>query len=123
MHSVFSHMQCSICVTVCPNNGYLRLMQVLNFHITDYVVFPCGNVKRICYKHKHIYKHKFKILIFLSLYRGGGRAHDPFLKLKSHAFSISFDLCFSNICFCHVVVASFSCFNTKESTKGSNLIC
>lgn len=52
LHSFFGffHMQCSIYVTLCPNNGCLRLMQVWNFNITYYVVFLFGNEKRICLK-------------------------------------------------------------------------
>lgn len=52
LHSffVFFHMQCSIYVTLCPNNGCLRLMQEWNINITYYVVFLFGNEKRICLK-------------------------------------------------------------------------
>lgn len=39
----FIDIQCDICVTLCPDNGPLRLVQVWNLHITYYVVFPCGN--------------------------------------------------------------------------------
>lgn len=51
----FFYIQCIICVPLCPDNGCLRRMQVWNLLMTYYVVFPCRNVKRICYKQSHDY--------------------------------------------------------------------